>query len=65
VLIRPIFHHVLKTAACFPLNLRPILSMLQCSKWLDLEAFGLYDPGQGNRLNGCELGSRSLRKYDS
>jgi len=20
---------------------------------------------QGNRLNGCELGSRSLRKYDS
>jgi hypothetical protein len=45
VLIRPIFHHVLKTAACFPLNLRPSLSMLQCSKWLDLEAFGLYDPG--------------------
>ena len=45
VLIRPIFRHVLKTVACFPLNLRPALSMLQCSKWLDLEAFGLYDPG--------------------
>src|SRR5687767_5174004 len=45
VLLRPVFHHVLKTAACFPLNLRPALSMLQCSKWLDLEAFGLYDPG--------------------
>ena len=24
----------------------------------------LYEGKQGNRLNGCELGSRSLRKYD-
>jgi hypothetical protein len=44
VLIRPVFQHMLKTLACFPLNLRRSLSMLQCSKWLDLEAFGLYDP---------------------
>jgi hypothetical protein len=38
LLIRPVFHYRLKTAACFPLNLRPSLFMLQCNKWLDLEA---------------------------
>ena len=25
----------------------------------------VWGVAQGNRLNGCELGSRSLRKYDS
>ena len=30
----------------FSLNLGPPLSMLQCSKWLDLEASGLSDPGR-------------------
>jgi hypothetical protein len=45
VLLRPVVQPMLKTVACFPLNLGPPLSMLQCSKWLDLEASGLYDPG--------------------
>jgi hypothetical protein len=61
VLIRPIFHHVLKTAACFPLNLRPILSMLQCSKWLDLEAFETYDPGPAATFP--QLGFADLRRF--
>src|SRR3954453_16778891 len=49
LLICRVIQHMLKRPACFPLNLGPTLSMLQCSKEFGLAASGCTSQDQTQR----------------